>query len=386
MMAVEETIAIAGTGRLADAIERRLDQAGVASTRLAVGVGEDVHLDSSQLERATVLVLAADDDTGNVELALQARRLYPSLPLVVRLFDTSLASYLTDTMKGVSVLSMSIVSAPVFADAARRFLLERSCTKTSTAPVTRSRRPGLRIDRVLIAALLCLFLVVFTSAILFSHALNLRYLDALYFVWTTVMTVGYGDISLKDAPDGIKLFGMALMLAGAAFIAVLFALLSDWVVGRRLDVLRGRTRVRDHGHVLIAGAGNLGLRVAELLAGCDRSIVVIERDADGRNAAVLSASGHHVIIADATREDILELAGFQRAGVLVAVTDSEAANLQIALHARRYAVPVVMRLMSPELSAHVTGRGDWVGVTPVAAAAEAFTQAALARVDAARRG
>ena len=87
----------------------------------------------------------------------------------------------------------------------------------------------MRVDPILVGALACLFLIVFPSAAFFSNALGIRYMDALYFVWTTVMTVGYGDFSLKDASDGAKLFGMALMLTGPAFIAVLFAILSDWV-------------------------------------------------------------------------------------------------------------------------------------------------------------
>ena len=33
--------------------------------------------------------------------------------------------------------------------------------------------------------------------------------DALYFVVTTATTTGYGDISLKDTPDWLKLFGCA---------------------------------------------------------------------------------------------------------------------------------------------------------------------------------
>ena len=68
-------------------------------------------------------------------------------------------------------------------------------------------------------------------------------MDALYFVWTTVMTVGYGDIALKDASDGVKLYGMALMLAGAAFIAILFALLL-WTGAYRQASLAARQNAR----------------------------------------------------------------------------------------------------------------------------------------------
>jgi voltage-gated potassium channel Kch len=211
----------------------------------------------------------------------------------------------------------------------------------------------------------------------FAYALNLRYMDALYFVWRTVMTVGYGDIALKDASDGTKLAGMALMLAGAGFIAILFALLSDWGMSRRLDALHGRTRVRLSGHIVIAGAGNIGLRVAELLADTGRALVVIERDAEARNLPALRAAGHHVIIASATSMETYELARLDAAALLLALTDHDAVNLEIALRARAYGTPAVIRLLSPELSAHVSERGDAVALSAVAAASAAFVRDTL---------
>lgn len=368
---------VVGAGALAQAVLQGLVDAGVQVERLSVGGPDVAPLPAAALARAGVLLLLADDDAGNVDLALQARRLQPALPLVVRVFDAALAGYLGHTLPGVQILSMSRVAAPAFAEAAQRVLATRPMSATAPAPRRERRGRRFKVDRMLAGALLSLFVLVFPSAWVFAQALNLRYMDALYFVWTTVMTVGYGDIALKDAADGIKLFGMLLMLAGAGFIAVLFALLNDWVLSRRLDMLRGRTRVRCTGHVLIAGAGNVGLRIAELLNGTERRMVFIEADPDSRNAATLAAAGHHVITADATSENILHLAAIDRAAVVLAVTDVDAVNLKIALQARTHGVPVIMRVLSPQLSAHVTERGDAIALSPVATAAQAFVMAAL---------
>ena len=108
-------------------------------------------------------------------------------------------------------------------------------------------------------------------------------------------------------------------------------------------------------------------------------MVIIERDDDSRNVAVLRAGGHHVILADAANEQILALAGVDRAGAILLLTDSDAVNLQIALmlRARATAAPVVLKMVSPELSAHVTARGDGTALSPIAVAAEAFTEAVL---------
>jgi len=199
------------------------------------------------------------------------------------------------------------------------------------------------------------------------------------------MTVGYGDISLSRASDPAKVVGMLLMLAGAAFVATLFALLTGWVVTRRLDVQAGRVQVRHRGHVVIAGAGKLGYRVAVMLAAKGKRVVLIERRRDARNLSALRDAGHHVVVADAADDKVLELAGVRQAGAVLALTDSDAVNLRVTLMARAQgsAAKAVIRLFSPELSAHVTARGDGLALSPIAVAAESFAEAALASAGAA---
>jgi Trk K+ transport system NAD-binding subunit len=373
-------ILIAGSGQLPIAIRRRLHAMGAEVKRVVPDHDGDQAFASEDLCHASVLVLADDNDSGNVDLVLQARQVCPDLPLVVRIFDSTLTAYLFETISTITILSMSKVAAPVFAEASLRVLRAPQAERPARPvhPNAAYARPrSYRVDRILVGALLSLFLLVFPSALFFSHVLKIRYMDALYFVWTTVMTVGYGDIALKDAGDGTKLFGMGLMLAGASFIAVLFALLSDWVLSRRLDVLNGRIRVRNKRHVVIAGAGNIGLRIAGILAADGQRLVIIEKLAASHNVAVLRAAGHHVIVADATYRDTLALAGIESATLVLAVTDIDAVNLQIALHAREMGVPVIMRVESAALSVHVSERGDGIAYAPVVSAAEAFARASM---------
>lgn len=372
----ERTVLITGNDALAAGVEHHLRAEGIATERLNHRAFD---LELQDLHGVSVLVLAADADGSNVSLALRARKLAPELPIVVRIFDAALVSYLTETLPGVRILSMSAVTAPAFADAARKVL--ETAPAASIGPLKTLQLPKphrhWHVDPLLLIALASLFLLVFPSAAFLSHNLNLRYLDALYFVWTTVMTVGYGDIALKHASDGVKLYGMFLMLTGASFIAVLFALLSDWVLSRRLQILHGRTSERGSGHVIIVGAGNIGFRVARLLKNDVRRLVVIERAADSRNVLQLVADGHHVIRADATAEETLLLAGLPRAALLLALSDSDAVNIHVAVQARICGVPVIMRADSPELADHMAERGDAIAFSPLAAATSAFFKAVL---------
>jgi voltage-gated potassium channel Kch/multidrug transporter EmrE-like cation transporter len=377
------SILVEGTGRLATAVVDRLRERGAAVER--VDLLEPAHPDAAaRIMTAAALVLTADDDARNVDLVLWARRLRSDLPLVARVFDTTLAHYLSGTVERLAILSMSAIAAPVFAETVLASLAAPGERRGGRPPRARARRGRwMPFDRVPVTALLGLVLLVGASTAFFARALDLRPIDSLYFVWTTVMTVGYGDISLRGASDLAKVIGMLLMLAGAAFMATLFALLTGWVVTRRLEVLQGRVKSRARNHVVVAGAGNVGFRVAELLARRGWRLVIVERNGEARNLAALRAAGHQVIVADATEPRALELAGLEHASAVLAVTDSDAVNLQIALGVRGYGrdVPVVMRVGSPELSEHVTQRRDGIALSSVAVASRAFADAALTAVS-----
>jgi voltage-gated potassium channel Kch len=370
---VSGPILLVGHDALADAIERRLVAAGAAVLR-------PPELDDQTLGGVSALALVEDDDSRNVDLLLAARHARADLPIVARLFDDTLADYLRETLEQVTILSVSAVAAPVMAARALAVAAGAASRLGERAAPVRIADPP---DRMLLWFLGMVAVLVISGALLFSRILDLRFMDALYFVWTTVMTVGYGDISLRNSSDGAKLLGMSLMLAGAGFIAVLFGLLSERVLSRRLRLQQGRVKVGGRGHVLVVGAGNVGFRVAEMVAQGGRRVVVIERDEESRNAASLRAAGHQVIVADVTSAGTLDLAGLDRAAAVVALTDSDAVNLRVALAVRSGGGPrpVVARLDSPQLSGHLESRGDAVAMSPVALAAEAFARAALAAAD-----
>src|SRR5215468_8562982 len=122
------------------------------------------------------------------------------------------------------------------------------------------RRP-LRILLALALAVMLGGVVVFK----FGHHDNLSWLDALYFTVTTMTTVGYGDIALKDARDGVKLFGIFFMPASAGLLAATFGILTDYLIKARLEQLFGPWRSRMRNHVILCGLGHVGIRILEQL-------------------------------------------------------------------------------------------------------------------------
>ena len=373
-------VLLSASDRFGLAIEERLRAAGAAVVRID---HRDLGEHAAELDGADVLVLGRDDDGGNVDLALTVRRLRPELPLVVRIFDQSLATYLEATLDHVTVLSMSQTVAPVFADATVQAIDTRNHATENRLPSHTPSHPPLGrrvwlVDRVLVGPPIGLLLLVVSATVYFSHHLHLSYFDAFYFVAQTIATVGGTDL-MRNAPQDVKVVSVLLMFGGSTFIATLFAFFTEWVVSRRLEVLRGRVRARGRGHILVCGGGHVGFRVVNLLAEKGHRLVVIERDPENRHIGALRLAGHHVIVADATQDEMLELARVGRAAAVLALTDSEATNLHIGLAARARdpSIPIVLRTVSPELSAHMTERRDGIAISPISVAADRFVKAAL---------
>jgi Trk K+ transport system NAD-binding subunit len=172
------------------------------------------------------------------------------------------------------------------------------------------------------------------AVIVFAQALGLPPIDALYFVVTTATTTGYGDISLREAPAWLKLFGCTVMLAGGALLAVLFSHLASVATAERLEQQMGRRARRLAGHVVVAGLGNVGYRVARMLCDVGIDVAVVETAPEAR--FVQAVRDRAVILSgDARLSEDLEQASIRTAEAFLACTNDDLANIQACLHARR---------------------------------------------------
>ena len=182
------------------------------------------------------------------------------------------------------------------------------------------------------AALLAAVLVA--SVFVFRHAMHLSSVDALYFVVTTATTTGYGDISLKDTPDWVKLFGCLVMLTGGALLGILFSYLAALATAERLDETLNRRAGRLSGHVVVAGLGNLGYRVTRQLTDLGLDVAVLDLAPRPRFAETLR-DRVPVLTGDASLPDSLERVSITSAAAFLACTNDDLANIQACLHARR---------------------------------------------------
>ncbi|MHC1743583.1 MAG: TrkA family potassium uptake protein [Syntrophobacteraceae bacterium] len=205
--------------------------------------------------------------------------------------------------------------------------------------------------KALRTALIALSIVVLGSICVFHVGLGMSVLDATYFVVTIVSTTGFGDFNLMSAPDPIKIYGIFLMLCGAAVVATLFSILSDIVVSTRFrDVLtKGCSRYK--GHFIVAGLGNIGLGVLRELVHSGERAVAIEVNENSKFVETAKSLAP-VVLGNVRTEETLRKAGIGGAKVLIAVTDNDISNLSSSLAARRMNsdVHTVMRIFDANLA------------------------------------
>jgi voltage-gated potassium channel len=162
-----------------------------------------------------------------------------------------------------------------------------------------------------------------------------NFFDALYMTVTTLTTVGYGETH-PLSPLG-RAYNMLLILAGMGVLFYIITSLARVVVEGEIAAALGKRKLLKRikklsGHYIICGFGRIGEIIARQLKQRGVPLVIIENKPE--LLAHLDESGYYFVPGDATKEEILQEAGIERARGLVSVVSSDAANVYITLTAR----------------------------------------------------
>jgi voltage-gated potassium channel len=203
--------------------------------------------------------------------------------------------------------------------------------------------PGRVITRRMIIALLVLFAATFVVYVDRSGYRDVRgdrltFLDCLYFSAVSLSTTGYGDIT--PYTETARLVNTVVFTPlRIAFLAVL--------VGTTLEVLsersrqawkiqRWRSKVRNH--TVVIGYGTKGKTAVGAMLGDDAAqgdIVVVDIDRTALEHA--ATAGLVTVHGDATKSDILRLAGAQHASSIIVATNRDDTAVLVTLTAREIA-------------------------------------------------
>jgi Trk K+ transport system NAD-binding subunit len=240
------------------------------------------------------------------------------------------------------------------------------------------RRALAAVDLSVKLATAGLFVTLFASTLVFRYALHATWVDGLY--QTVGITATGADLPRQYDQPWAKAFVSALKIAGAALVAAFTAILTQYLIRARLGGAFEARRIPDGGHVLVCGLGNVGFRCVEELRRMGAQVVAVERVNDNPFAATVRRMGVPVVIGDAVVIEVLRQARADAARAVIAATDSELANLEIALLVRELnpAQRVVVRLADAAFAQAVRAAADIkFAVSIPALAAPAFAAALL---------
>lgn len=228
------------------------------------------------------------------------------------------------------------------------------------------------------ALLLTLWVVVGTVGYMVIEGWTL--LDAVYQTVITLSTVGLMEAH-PMTPSG-RLFTVVLIVAGLGTALYAFTSIGQKIVEGEVAALVGRRRMerdlrRLEDHFVVCGFGRTSEAVAEGLESEDEDFCVI--DADSEIEPELQERGYVYLIGDATEEDVLEMAGVERARGLLALLPSDADNLYLTMAAKNInpEVQVVARATDDRAERNLRRGGADVIVSPYETTGNRVIQAAL---------
>ncbi|WKD61775.1 Voltage-gated potassium channel Kch [Corynebacterium ciconiae DSM 44920] len=206
-------------------------------------------------------------------------------------------------------------------------------------PQERRSSPWLLIARRVVYAIVLILtvtvIVYFDSG---GYTEPLSFLDALYYSVVSLSTTGYGDIA--PVTDRARLLNVIVVTPlRIAFLILLvgttLAVLTE-ESRRTLQIQRWRKRLRNHTVVIGYGTKGRSAVTALLADGVPPGQIVV---VDTNRQALERASGHNLVTVqgNATKSDVLKLAGVSRARAVVVAPNQDDTAVLITLSVREIA-------------------------------------------------
>jgi voltage-gated potassium channel len=182
--------------------------------------------------------------------------------------------------------------------------------------------------------LLAIVVALAAGTIGFRLSLHEPWFQALY---RSVVTASLTGIDSVPSNDSARAISIVMVLAGITIFGYVAAAIVESIAGGVFSgamAERRRQRTIEHleDHFIICGFGRVGRRVAMEFRAAGVPYVVLDFHED----AIASAreGGHLFFQGDGTEDEDLKSVGLERARGLVVASDSDEANLYIALSAR----------------------------------------------------
>ena len=242
-----------------------------------------------------------------------------------------------------------------------------------------------RLNPILVRLAAAALVVLVVGIGYFHAAFGGGWLDAVYFVVATMTTTGYGDLTPDRSNPVDIVFAMLLMLAGTIITGLFIAFGASLLTRVHWVSMQGLRPVHRHGHIVVCGAGSIGSEVIDLLLTLGKHLVVVEISPDPTIIERAREQRFDLLTGDASRDATLDLCNLDAAHGLIALTNVDTLNLEIALgaRARNPTMPIVLRIAEASFAQSIARHFEFETTYSAAAlAAPAFV--GLSRVPGSR--
>ncbi len=192
------------------------------------------------------------------------------------------------------------------------------------------------VFRDLYLALGALIAVLTTGVLGFALIEGYSLLESFYMTVITLSTVGFKEV--RPLSDLGQMFTAFLIISSFGIFAYAISVVTRSVLSGELGsyykVYRLQNQIEKlEGHVIICGYGRNGRRAARKLEAYKQKFVVIEND-ESIVSQHLSGDDVLFIRGDATTDEVMSLAGIEKAKSLITTLSKDADNLYVVITAR----------------------------------------------------
>jgi voltage-gated potassium channel Kch len=238
---------------------------------------------------------------------------------------------------------------------------------------------NLALRRALVKALLVIVAVIAVATAMLVIREDVFLPRALMIV---ILTLGGNNtlLELQSRHTDVQVMATVLAVVRILVMALAAATILDFILRQRLPMLHTRRSKRMQNHVILCGLGNVGYRVASELQRFETEVTVVELDPSGPFVHLVKEQGIPILFEDARKTEVLLKAGLERASAVIACTNDDLTNVEIALDARevRPDIRIVMRLFDQGLASKIVHSFDIdAAFSASALAAPAFAAAAV---------
>lgn len=201
---------------------------------------------------------------------------------------------------------------------------------------------------IFLAAVFSILLVVDVTGYILIE--NVSLIDAVYMTFISITTVGYREVFSLSVPA--RFFTIFVIITGiGVFLAFADAIIENALEGRIRKIL-GRRKMKKNlfqlkGHVVVAGYGRMGATVCTRLKSMKMAFVIIENSPE--RFALGEERELSILSGDATDEEMLKVAGIDKAGYFLSLLSSDSDNMLAILTVRELnpSIKIITRSFDP---------------------------------------